>query len=68
MITEEQKNAIRDVIQVISTYTSGRRVLSTMFNELPDEEAWEEYYQVIPEPRCLNDIKVAHVLGLSEYK
>jgi hypothetical protein len=60
MITEAQRKAIDDVVQTITSYTAGRRVLSVMFQELPDREAWKEYYSVIPEPRSLAGIKVGY--------
>lgn len=61
MLDDAQRRAIDDVIQTINGYAAGRRVLSVMFQELPDQEAWKEYYAVIPEPRSLGGIKVSFV-------
>ncbi|THH06660.1 hypothetical protein EW145_g3937 [Phellinidium pouzarii] len=59
-ITDAQKKAIEDVLTVLTTETAGgrgKRVLADMFFELPDRDTWSEYYEVIPEPRCLSGVK-----------
>ncbi|KLO08183.1 hypothetical protein SCHPADRAFT_1001127 [Schizopora paradoxa] len=59
-VTAAQKAAIEEVIDAIKTTTAAprnKRLLCTMFLELVDRESWPEYYEVIPEPRCLNLIQ-----------
>lgn len=46
-ITPAQKRAIEDVIQTLCAATKGRRKICEMFMELPDKEAWPEYYKVL---------------------
>ncbi|XP_006454962.1 hypothetical protein AGABI2DRAFT_148258 [Agaricus bisporus var. bisporus H97] len=36
---------------------AGKRNLCGMFMDLVDREEWPQYYEVIPEPRCINKIK-----------
>lgn len=47
-ISTTQKSAIERVIDTLVNLTSsrGKRQLSEMFMELPDKEAWPEYYEV----------------------
>lgn len=35
-----------------------KRLLATDFKVLPDRQEWADYYKVITEPRCLNEIQV----------
>ncbi|KAH8111512.1 hypothetical protein DFH11DRAFT_1613715 [Phellopilus nigrolimitatus] len=59
-INDVQKKAAEEVLAVLTSATAsgrGKRLLADMFLELPDRDAWSEYYEVIPEPRCLNGIK-----------
>ncbi|TDL22417.1 hypothetical protein BD410DRAFT_821293 [Rickenella mellea] len=67
-IPAAQKAAIEEIMVIILTTTAprGKRLLADMFLELVDEEAWPEYYEVIPEPRCLNKIK--EMLQKNKYK
>ncbi|KAK7019739.1 hypothetical protein VNI00_017979 [Paramarasmius palmivorus] len=70
-IMSEQKAAIENVIKAITTAVApgrGRRILSTIFMELVDREAWPDYYEAsvidssleaIPEPRCIKHIKAS---------
>lgn len=53
-ISPAQKRAIEDVIQSICAATKGRRKICEMFMELPNREAWPEYYKVqsIPLATC----------------
>ena len=47
-IMSEQKAAIENVIKAITTAVApgrGRRILSTIFMELVDREAWPDYYE-----------------------
>ncbi|KAF8588485.1 hypothetical protein K439DRAFT_1384573 [Ramaria rubella] len=56
-ISAAQKRAIEDIVNTLCTTTKGRRRICDMFMELPNREAWPEYYKVIPEPRCIDGIK-----------
>ncbi|KAF7437439.1 hypothetical protein PC9H_004278 [Pleurotus ostreatus] len=59
-ITSAQKAAIEEVItRITSMHSSERRKyqLAGMFLELVDRKDWSEYYEIIPEPRCLNHIR-----------
>ncbi|KAN0121428.1 hypothetical protein V8E52_003324, partial [Russula decolorans] len=57
-VTDAQKAAVEQVIQAIKSVSSPRkkRVLADLFLDLVDKDAWADYYQVIPQPRCLNGI------------
>ncbi|GJJ09395.1 hypothetical protein Clacol_003617 [Clathrus columnatus] len=57
-ISVAQRRAIEEVTEKLCSVTKGRRKLCEMFMELPDRETWPEYYKVIPEPRCLEGIRV----------
>ncbi|KAG6854196.1 hypothetical protein C0991_009509 [Blastosporella zonata] len=57
-ITPSQSAAILEIINSIFAVTGkGKRQLAAMFLELVDRTTWPEYYEIIPEPRCLNTIK-----------
>ncbi|KAF8642869.1 hypothetical protein AX16_009375 [Volvariella volvacea WC 439] len=58
-ITSVQKQAIEEVISAVTSQTvpRGKRLLCSMFMDLVDRNEWPHYYEVIPEPRCLNNIK-----------
>ncbi|KAG2066762.1 hypothetical protein BDR04DRAFT_1106215 [Suillus decipiens] len=58
-ISAAQKTAIEEVIEIIvaTTPARGKRQLSQLFMDLVDRSEWPEYYEVIPEPRCINTIK-----------
>ncbi|KIM39044.1 hypothetical protein M413DRAFT_447403 [Hebeloma cylindrosporum] len=58
-ISPEQKNAIEEVISAILALTTsrGKRQLAAIFMDLVDRAEWPEYYEVIPEPRCLKNIQ-----------
>ncbi|KAF4584606.1 hypothetical protein EYR38_001835 [Pleurotus pulmonarius] len=59
-ITSAQKAAIEEVItRITSMHSSGRSKyqLAGLFLELVDRKDWSEYYEIIPEPRCLNHIR-----------
>ncbi|KDQ52954.1 hypothetical protein JAAARDRAFT_80856 [Jaapia argillacea MUCL 33604] len=62
------KTAIEEVIKVIMTTKSPRRKrpICEMFMDLPDRDAWSEYYQVIPQPRCLSGTQAK--LQQNDYK
>ncbi|KZT09072.1 uncharacterized protein LAESUDRAFT_723382 [Laetiporus sulphureus 93-53] len=67
-VTASQKSEIENVIQALLNTTSSRkkRRLADMFSELPDRDSWPEYYEVIPEPRCISG--VAADLEKDKYK
>ncbi|KAF5376880.1 hypothetical protein D9615_007241 [Tricholomella constricta] len=58
-LTSFQTAAAMEVLNIIlsMTATKGKRQLAGMFLELVDRTDWPQYYEVIPEPRCLNNIK-----------
>ncbi|KAI0078514.1 hypothetical protein K474DRAFT_1660319 [Panus rudis PR-1116 ss-1] len=57
-ISEEQKRDIRAILALIFSATNQRkRRLADMFLDLVDKNAYPEYYEIIPEPRCLNGVK-----------
>ncbi|KAJ2912411.1 hypothetical protein MD484_g8004, partial [Candolleomyces efflorescens] len=60
-ITPQQKAALEEIIHAILTATPPKRSrqLAEMFLELVDRTDWGHYYEVIPEPRCLNNIKAS---------
>ncbi|KAF6758882.1 bromeodomain-containing protein [Ephemerocybe angulata] len=64
-ITTQQNSALNEVIHAILTATppKGRRQLAGMFLVLVDRSDWPHYYEVIPEPRCLDNIKASVAKG-----
>ncbi|KAI5117803.1 hypothetical protein M0805_004563 [Coniferiporia weirii] len=59
-ISDAQRKAIEEVLAELTSASAGgrgKRLLADMFLELPDRDAWSEYYEVIPEPRCLNGVR-----------
>ncbi|KAG6817288.1 hypothetical protein H0H87_010630 [Tephrocybe sp. NHM501043] len=57
-ITPDQNAAILEIINsILSATGKGKRQFAGMFLELVDRAGWPEYYELIPEPRCLNAIK-----------
>ncbi|KAJ7228674.1 hypothetical protein GGX14DRAFT_414207 [Mycena pura] len=67
-ITSAQKKAIEEVLDALTSATGSprKRQLATMFLELVDRREWPEYYEVIPEPRCLDGIRTT--LEKNKYK
>ncbi|KAI0825268.1 hypothetical protein BC628DRAFT_1419247 [Trametes gibbosa] len=63
-----QRSAIEDVVRALTSATSRRakRRLADMFLDLVDRESWPEYYEVIPQPRCVNGVK--STLAQNKYK
>ena len=57
-LNDIQKKDALQVLDTLYTYTVGRRNLSNIFKTLPDKETWKEYYEVIPQPRSLDGVKV----------
>ncbi|PPQ87841.1 hypothetical protein CVT25_009493 [Psilocybe cyanescens] len=64
-ITPAQKSAMEEVISAILAVQAprGRRQLAGMFTELVDRTSWPQYYEVIPEPRCLKNIQTGIAKG-----
>ncbi|KAG8220643.1 hypothetical protein J3R82DRAFT_2911 [Butyriboletus roseoflavus] len=60
-ITSAQKAAIEEIIDILvsTTPARGKRQLSAMFMDLVDRADWPEYYEVIPEPRCINGVRAS---------
>ncbi|KAG9310450.1 hypothetical protein JVU11DRAFT_9591 [Chiua virens] len=44
---------------VATTPARGKRQLAGMFMELVDRADWPEYYEIIPEPRCINGVRAS---------
>ncbi|EJF58495.1 hypothetical protein DICSQDRAFT_90751 [Dichomitus squalens LYAD-421 SS1] len=67
-VSAAQKTAIEEVIRAITSASSRRakRRLADMFMDLVDRESWPEYYEVIPQPRCINGVKAN--LAQNKYK
>ncbi|KAH9947379.1 hypothetical protein B0H21DRAFT_739315 [Amylocystis lapponica] len=67
-VTPTQKSELENVLQTLLNASTQRpkRRLADMFMELVDKESWPEYYEVIPEPRCLNGVKAS--LEKNKYK
>ncbi|KAJ7139219.1 hypothetical protein C8R44DRAFT_867384 [Mycena epipterygia] len=67
-VTAAQKKAIEEVLGALTSATGAprKRQLAGMFLELVDRNDWPEYYEVIPEPRCLNNIQT--MLEKNRYK
>ncbi|RDB21230.1 Chromatin structure-remodeling complex subunit rsc1 [Hypsizygus marmoreus] len=59
-LTSIQSAAVTEVINAIlaTTGPKGKRQLAAMFLDLVDRTDWPQYYEVIPEPRCLNNIRL----------
>ncbi|KAF8907675.1 hypothetical protein CPB84DRAFT_1674763 [Gymnopilus junonius] len=64
-ITPAQKTAIEEVIVAILSVTAprGKRHLAAIFMDLVDRAEWPEYYEIIPEPRCLKNIQTGVAKG-----
>ncbi|KAF9007885.1 hypothetical protein BDQ17DRAFT_1455107 [Cyathus striatus] len=58
-VTPAQKSAVEEVISALLAAHAprGKRLLCSMFMDLVDRKEWPEYYEIIPEPRCLNNIR-----------
>ncbi|KAH7909756.1 hypothetical protein BJ138DRAFT_1154503 [Hygrophoropsis aurantiaca] len=58
-ITAAQKAAIEEIINILTSAVppkGKRRRLCDMYMDLVDRTDWPEYYEVIPEPRCINGV------------
>jgi hypothetical protein len=59
-ISDAQKSAIEDIINILTGYTQGgryKRHLISAFLELPTSEDYPDYYDVIKKPRCVIGIR-----------
>ncbi|KAF8185074.1 hypothetical protein K438DRAFT_1068889 [Mycena galopus ATCC 62051] len=58
-LTAAQKKDIEEVLETLKSSTGSprKRQLAGMFLDLVDRDDWPEYYEVIPEPRCLNGVQ-----------
>ncbi|WVQ95459.1 hypothetical protein IAU59_002556 [Kwoniella sp. CBS 9459] len=65
MADEAQWNACRDILEGVYKAKDGNRRIVDIFRELPDREEYEDYYQAIPEPECLDNISTQ--LGAQQY-
>ncbi|KAJ6515483.1 hypothetical protein C8R45DRAFT_956656 [Mycena sanguinolenta] len=67
-LTAAQKKDVEDVLEALKSATGSprKRQLAAMFLELVDRDDWKDYYEVIPEPRCLNGVKA--MLEKNRYK
>jgi len=67
-ITPTQKSAIEEVLDAILAVTGSprKRQVAAMFLELVDRKDWPQYFEVIPEPRCLNGVRAS--LEKNRYK
>ncbi|THH23252.1 hypothetical protein EUX98_g7931, partial [Antrodiella citrinella] len=67
-VSAAQKDEIQQLLDVLlkATNARGKRQLAGMFLALVDRDSWPEYYEVIPEPRCLDGVKDA--LAKNKYK
>ncbi|TFK84868.1 hypothetical protein K466DRAFT_664886 [Polyporus arcularius HHB13444] len=67
-VNAAQKTAINEVVNALTGATSRRtkRRLADMFLDLVDRDSWPEYYEVIPQPRCINGVKAN--LSQNKYK
>lgn len=48
-ISDTHRNAVEEVLAAVNAATGptrGKRKLAEMFKELPDRDAWSEYYEV----------------------
>ncbi|WWC72663.1 uncharacterized protein I206_106627 [Kwoniella pini CBS 10737] len=64
-MTEPQWQACKDMLENVYKAKDGSRRMSDIFRELPDREDYEDYYQAIPEPECLDNISTQ--LGAQAY-
>ncbi|KXN88583.1 Chromatin structure-remodeling complex subunit rsc1 [Leucoagaricus sp. SymC.cos] len=60
-VSAAQKTALEEIINILLGIRTqrGKRELCGMFMNLVDRKEWPEYYEVIPEPRCINNIKAS---------
>jgi chromatin structure-remodeling complex subunit RSC1/2 len=59
-ISDAQKTATGEVIAALANVKQGgryKRALIMAFMDLPDQDSFPDYYDVIPNPRCINGVK-----------
>ncbi|WVF67895.1 hypothetical protein IAT40_002656 [Kwoniella sp. CBS 6097] len=62
---EPQWNACKEILEGVYKAKDGNRRMVDIFRELPDKEEYDDYYQAIPEPECLDNISTQ--LGSQHY-
>ncbi|KZT64027.1 hypothetical protein DAEQUDRAFT_733167 [Daedalea quercina L-15889] len=67
-LSAAQRHEIEEIIKTLLNVMGPRnkRRLADMFMDLPDKAAWAEYYEIIPQPRCLKGIQTS--LAKNKYK
>ncbi|KAI0044882.1 hypothetical protein FA95DRAFT_1608164 [Auriscalpium vulgare] len=57
-LTDAQKAAIEEVVSVLTAIKTQRKKkpAAEPFMDLIDRDAWPDYYDLIPEPRCINGV------------
>nr|XP_031862624.1 uncharacterized protein CI109_002122 [Kwoniella shandongensis]KAA5529696.1 hypothetical protein CI109_002122 [Kwoniella shandongensis] len=53
---EDKWQACKEILEQVYKAKHGTRKLADIFRELPDKELYEDYYEAIPEPECLDNI------------
>ncbi|WWC92384.1 uncharacterized protein L201_007341 [Kwoniella dendrophila CBS 6074] len=53
---EAQWQGCKELLENVYKAKDGNRKMSDIFRELPDKDDYEDYYQAIPEPECLDNI------------
>ncbi|WVW80738.1 hypothetical protein I302_102724 [Kwoniella bestiolae CBS 10118] len=64
-MNEPQWQACKEMLENVYKAKDGSRKMSDIFRDLPDKVEYEDYYQAIPEPECLDNI--ATHLGAQTY-
>ncbi|KAK6906505.1 hypothetical protein I203_100490 [Kwoniella mangroviensis CBS 8507] len=64
-MNEAQWQACKEMLENVYKAKDGSRRMSDIFRDLPDKEEYEDYYQAIPEPECLDNISTH--LGMQTY-
>ncbi|WVR08684.1 hypothetical protein IAU60_005742 [Kwoniella sp. DSM 27419] len=62
---EARWTGCKEILEGVYKAKDGSRKVSDIFRELPDKDEYEDYYQAIPEPECLDNI--AKQLGSQSY-
>ncbi|WRT70789.1 uncharacterized protein IL334_007788 [Kwoniella shivajii] len=64
-MNEDQWQGCKEMLETVYKAKDGSRKMSDIFRELPDRDEYEDYYQAIPEPECLDNISTQ--LGQQTY-
>ncbi|WWC65270.1 uncharacterized protein I303_107887 [Kwoniella dejecticola CBS 10117] len=64
-MNESHWQACKEILEHVYKAKDGNRRMSDIFRELPDKYEYEDYYQAIPEPECLDNISTQ--LGVQSY-